>query len=1091
MNLSQFLSNEQILINFYAKNNLDALKHMVCLLGKVCEKEESIKALTDHESIDGVLLGTGSAIFHSISEDVEDVKIVIAVSPRGIPHPAKKKEKMRILFLIMSPIKESGTHFQILSKLEGFLLNRAFRHRLVSARTKDDVIKAIKLEEGMARDPYIPLSKEEIFSELGTQENGLTEKEALKRLETVGPNVIKRIKKSRLLYDFLHNLTNLFASLLWAGGIMAFIADMPELGWAIFLVIIINAVFSFWQEYKAEKAVEALQKLLPSKVKVLRNAVEKEISADEVVPGDIVILAEGDNIPADGRLIEASDMRVDNSALTGESRPVYKMAESLEDGKNFIWTEMPNLIFAGTGVVSGEGRAVVTATGMDTEIGKIAYLTQAIKDEMSPLQKEMVRVTKTVTAIAIATGIIFFALGYSLGGLSFAASFIFAIGIIVANVPEGLLPTVTLSLAMGVQRMAKKKAIVKKLSAVETLGSTTVICTDKTGTLTTNQMCVERIWSNGKTIEVTGAGYEPVGRFILNDKTLDSEALKHEGIDDLLKAASLCNNAHLVAPLQRGAGSGWIISGDPTEGALIVAAEKAGIKQNELKKTISRVGQIPFERIRKRMTTIHEIPNDTEKGRNGETEILIRRFTDSPIPPFVSFTKGAPRETIDLCTKIKISGNVINLTDEQRNEILKQNDLMASQGLRVLAVAYRDIEAREEYKAEDVEKDLIFLGLLAMVDPPRPEVKDAVSQCHKAGIRVIMITGDYGLTALAIAKQAGIGDNPKIISGAELSRLSHRGLKDILRHGETIFARVEPKDKLRIVEALQDIGEVVAVTGDGVNDAPALKKADIGIAMGMRGSDVAKESAEIILTDDNFATIVEAIKEGRAVYANIKKFVTYIFASNIPEIIPFIAFVMFKIPLPLTVMQILAVDLGTDVVPALGLGVEPPEKGIMDEPPRPRNKRLLDFKLLSRAYLFLGPIEAFLCLAGFYFAYLTRGWQWGTPMPSEGVIYATATTMTLAGIVASQIGNVFACRTEKESVFSIGLFKNRFVLLGILVEVILICLLIYTPFLQKVFGLAPLGMNDLLFLALFPIILIMAEEIRKNIVNRHFSAAKQ
>lgn len=1068
MNLSQFLSDEQILINFYAKNNLDALKHMVCLLGKVCEKEESLKALTDHESIDGVLLGTGSAIFHSISEDVEDVKIIIAVSPRGIPHPTKKKEKMRILFLIISPIKESGTHLQILSKIEGFLLNRAFRHRLMSARTKDDVIKAIKLEEGMARDPYIPLSKEEMFSELDTQGNGLAEKEALKRLETVGPNVIKRIKKSRLFYDFLRNLTNLFAILLWAGGIMAFIADMPELGWAIFLVIIINAVFSFWQEYKAEKAVEALQKLLPQKVKVLRDGIEKEVSADEVVPGDIIILAEGDNIPADGRLIEADDMRVDNSALTGESRPVYKMAESLEDGKNFIWTEMPNLIFAGTAVVSGQGRAVVTATGMDSEIGKIAYLTQAIKDEMSPLQKEMVRVTKTVTAIAIATGIIFFALGYSLGGLSLAASFIFAIGIIVANVPEGLLPTVTLSLAMGVQRMAKKKAIVKKLSAVETLGSTTVICTDKTGTLTTNQMCVERLWSNGKTIEVTGAGYEPVGEFILNGVTLDENNLQNEGVIELLKAASLCNNAHIIAPLQRGAGLGWSISGDPTEGALIVAAEKAGIKHSEIKTMFPRIGHIPFERIRKRMTTI----NETGSGIKGQWEKVI------------AYVKGAPKETLELCTKIKISGNVIELTEEQKNEILKQNDLMASKGLRVLAAAYRDIEAREKYKAEDVEKDLIFLGLLAMVDSPRPEVKDAVSQCHKAGIRVIMITGDYGLTALAIAKQIGIGDNPKIISGAELSRLSHRELKEALKHEEIIFARVEPKDKLRVVSALQDNEEVVAVTGDGVNDAPALKKADIGIAMGLRGSDVAKESAEIILTDDNFATIVEAIKEGRAVYANIKKFVTYIFASNIPEIIPFIAFVMFKIPLPLTVMQILAVDLGTDVVPALGLGVEPPEKGIMDEPPRPRHKRLLDFKLLSRAYLFLGPIEAILCLAGFYFAYLTRGWEWGTPMPSTGVIYATATTMTLAGIVASQIGNVFACRTEKESVFSIGLFKNRLVLFGILVEAALICLLIYTPFLQKVFGLAPLAINDWLFLALFPIILLAAEEARKRIAMK-------
>lgn len=1083
MSLSRFLSHECILLNFSAPNHQEALMGMVCVLGeKGCKKEGAIKALVDHESIDGVLLGTGSAIFHAISDYVDDIKIVLAVSLRGIPHPKNKKQRIHILFLLMSPIKESGTHFQILSQLEGFLLNRAFRHKLLSARTKEGVIKTIKIEEGLARDAYIPLTKEEIFSELDTKESGLADDEALKRLNAVGRNVIKHIKKGKLLYDFLNNLTNLFALLLWAGSIIAFIANMHELGWAIILIVIINAVFSFWQEYKAERAVEALQELIPSKVKVFRGGVEKEISADELVPGDIVVLSEGDNVPADGRLIEADDMRVDNSPLTGESMPVYKMAESVENGKNFIWTEMPNLIFAGTGVVSGGGKAVVTATGMDTEIGKVAYLTQAIKDEMSPLQKEIVRVTKTVTGIAITMGLVFFALSYSLGGLSIAASFIFAIGIIVANVPEGLLPTVTLSLAMGVQRMVRKNAIVKKLSAVETLGSTTVICTDKTGTLTTNEMCVARLWVNGRVIEVTGIGYEPVGEFIFNNKTLDKSELESEGIIELLKGASLCNDAHLIAPLQKGAGANWLISGDTTEGAIIVAAEKAGIRHDELKKTFPRVGHIPFDRIRKRMTTIHEAGSRV-KGHGSRV---------------IAYVKGAPKETLSLCTYIYKNGKGIELAGRERDEILKQNDLMASKGLRILAAAYkegvkgqgsRDKEEGQKYTAEEVENDLIFLGLIAMNDPPRPEVKDAVSMCRKAGIRVVMITGDYGLTAQAIAKQVGIGlgtdlkSVPSVITGTELSKLSHRELKDILKKGGAIFARVEPKDKLRVVSALQDNGEVVAVTGDGINDAPALKKADIGIAMGMRGSDVAKESAEIILTDDNFSTIVEAIKQGRAVYANIKKFVTYIFASNIPEIIPFIAFVLFKIPLPLTVMQILAVDLGTDVVPALGLGVEPPEKGIMDEPPRPRHKKLLDFKLLSRAYLFLGPIEAGLCLTGFYFVYLTRGWQLGMDMPSSGIIYTTATTMTLAGIVASQIGNVFACRTEHESVFRVGFFKNRFVLFGILVEVFLICILIYTPFLQKIFGLSPLGINDWLFLGVFPIALLAAEEIRKRIVK--------
>ncbi|MBI5327182.1 MAG: HAD-IC family P-type ATPase [Deltaproteobacteria bacterium] len=1075
MNLSSFLSKGHILFNFRAKDHTEALKNMVCLLGRACEDQNSIKALKDHESIDGVLTGTGSAIFHTFSEAVEDMKLILAISKQGIPHPAKTRGKIHILFLIVSPIKESGTHFQLLSQLEGFLLNKIFRNTILTAKTKETVIDIVKKEEGLGRDAYVPLTRDEIFAELNTQEAGLTDKEALHRLHTVGLNILKRVAAKYFFYDFLRNLTNLFAILLWLGGILSFVAGMPELGWAIFLVVIINAGFSFWQEYKAERAVEALQKLLPQKVRVVRGGKEKDITSSELVPGDIILLNEGDYIPADGRLIQADDMRVDNSPLTGESRPVYKMAESLENGKNFIWTEMPNLIFAGTGVLSGMGKAVVTATGMDTEIGKVAYLTQAIKTEMSPLQKEMVRVTEVVTWVALSLGIIFFLLGFKMAGLTLTESFIFAIGIIVANVPEGLLPTVSLSLAMGVQRMARKKAIVKKLSAVETLGSVNVICTDKTGTLTANEMCVTQLWINGKTIDIAGEGYEPKGDFTWNNKILSSDDLKREGVDELLKAASLCNNAHIVAPLQRGAGMGWSISGDPTEGALVVAAEKAGLHLEELKKQNPRIAHLAFERIRKRMTTIHK--HGTGGGGRESGEIMI------------AYVKGAPKEMLDLCTMMYRYGTAVKLTSEDREAILKQNDLMASLGLRVLAVAYREIQSgvrgqgsgdKTKYTEDDVEKDLTFIGLIAMFDPPRPEVGKAIEECHSAGIRVIMITGDYGLTADAIAKKVGIGgNNPKVISGIELSKLSHRELRELLKQGETIFARVTPKDKLMVVAMLQDLGEIVAVTGDGVNDAPALKKADIGIAMGQRGSDVAKESAEIVLTDDNFATIVEAIKEGRAVYANIKKFVTYIFASNIPEIVPFIAFVLFKIPLPLTVMQILAVDLGTDIVPALGLGVEPHEKGIMNQPPRPRTKRLLDFNLLSRAYLFLGPIEAALCLSGFFFIYWLSGWQWGAPMPSSGITYTTATTMSLAGIVASQIGNVFACRTEKESIFNVGFFNNRLVLFGIAVEITLVLLFIYMPFMQKIFGLAPLGLKEWIFLLLFPVIVLSMEEIRK------------
>src|SRR3990172_5554773 len=867
MHLSSLLSKDFILLNFRAKDHTEALKNMVCLLGKACEDEESIRALKDHESIDGVLAGTGSAIFHMFSEAVEDIKFVLAVSQSGIPHPARKREKINILCLFISPIKESGTHFQLLSRLEGFLLNRFFRSTVLSAKTKEAVIEIVRREEGSGRDAYIPLTKEEIFAELNTRQTGLTEEEARRRFHAVGPNILKRVAGKHLLYDFLHNLTNLFAILLWLGGILAFIAGMPELGWAIFLVIIINAAFSFWQEYKAERAVEALQRLLPQKVKVIRDGKEKEIPGNELVLGDIILLSEGNSIPADGRLVEADDMRIDNSPLTGESRPVYKMAESLENGKNFIWTEIPNLIFAGTGVLSGIGKAVITATGMDTEIGKVAYLTQAIKPEMSPLQKEMARVTKVVTWIAVSLGILFFLLGYKIAGLTYLESFIFAIGIIVANVPEGLLPTVSLSLAMGVQRMARKNAIVKKLSAVETLGSTTIICTDKTGTLTTNQMCVTRLWVNGKNIEVTGKGYEPKGDFILNGNVLSQGDLKKEGINELLKAAGLCNNAHIYEEVrsQKSGVRQWKVSGDPTEGALVVAAEKAGLKLEELKKQNPRIAHLAFERIRKRMATIHEIKRQGAGDRGQETDDIV-----------VAYVKGATKEIVDLCSGIYKDGSAVRLTEEEKETILKHNDLMASNGLRVLAVAYREIQSevrsqesgdKTKYNAKEVERELTFLGLIAMFDPPRPEVKQAIEECHTAGIRVIVMTGDYGLTARSIAKDVGIGgNNPKVVTGVELSKLHHRELMELLKKqgsgargqgsedtiNEIIFARVAPKDKLRVVTALQELDEIVAVTGDGVNDAPALKKADIGVAMGQRGSDVAKEAAEIVLADDNF-----------------------------------------------------------------------------------------------------------------------------------------------------------------------------------------------------------------------------------------------
>ena len=1064
MKLSDLLDKKVITTNLRAKEKNGALREIVGILykaGKITDQKTLFNALLEREALDTTAFGQGVAFPHARIDGLKEPVAFLAVSKRGVDFKAKDGHPVYLFFLFLTPAEETELHLQILSEASAIFTDKGLYHSLRKARTPDIALSLLLHHEKGGKETFFPLPVEEIYEELGTNPAGLSEDEAQRRLDGYGHNVLKEVKGRPMVLRFAENLYNLLAVLLWVGGILAFVAEMPELGWAIFAVIIINAVFSFWQEYRAEKALDALKKLLPRKARVLRNGAEKEVPAEELVPGDIILLDEGDSISADARLIEAANMRVDNSALTGESKPIYKVAEAVADGREFLWTELPNLVFAGTTVASGCGKAAVIATGMHTEIGRIASLTQELKEDKSPLQIEIEKVTKIVTYIAVTMGVAFFFLGAYIGKLGLTAAFIFAIGIIVANVPEGLLPTVSLSLAMAVQRMVKRNAIIKRLSSVETLGCTTVICTDKTGTLTTNAMTVTKVWVNGKVSDVSGVRYEPGGEFYQKGVALSRLEIREKGMYLLFDSSVLCNNAGVVPPRQKG--DQWSIIGDPTEAAMLVMAAKGGLEIEARRKALPRIGQLPFDSIRKMMTSVNLV-----EGRP------------------VAHTKGAPKETLSFCTHILMGNEIVPFTEQLKEEVLAENDSQAREGLRVLAVAYRPLDFSDGFTVGNTEKDLIFIGLVGMMDPPRPEVPKAMELCHRAGIRVIMITGDYGLTALSIAKKIGLTktENPRVITGVQLAEMDDEALKKTLLAEEVVFARVSPEHKMRIVSTLKEMEHVVAVTGDGVNDAPALKKADIGIAMGIRGSDVAKEAAAMILTDDNFASIVAAIEEGRAVYANIKKFVTYIFASNIPEIVPFIAFVLFRIPLPLTVMQILAVDLGTDLVPALGLGTEPPEPGIMDRPPRPKNKRLLDLPLLLRAYCFLGPMEAIACMSGFFFIYYQHGWMPGMEMADSGLVYVTATTMTLAGIVATQIGNVFACRTERESVFKVGLFRNRLVLWGIASELTIIALLIYTPFLQRIFGLAPLGIKEWVFLFAFTPVLLVMEELRKLVLRK-------
>ncbi|BDA67680.1 cation-transporting ATPase, E1-E2 type [Calothrix sp. PCC 7716] len=941
--------------------------------------------------------------------------------------------------------------------------------------------------------PIWSLTPQQVYQNLTTTPQGISEVEANLRLQQYGYNELPEQQTRPLILRFIDQLTHFMALLLWVAGILAFISHTPELGWAIWAVIWINAIFSFWQEFQAEKALAALKQVLPVQVKVYRDGVLCVIPARELVPGDVIQLEEGDKISADARLMSAQSLRIDVSVLTGESLPVTRLAEPVTDEKMRA-SEATNLVFAGSTVATGRGLAIVYATGTHTEFGQVAHLTAHVKREPSTLEVQITKIVHIITILAMGMGMSVFLLSHLLIGMDVKESFIFGIGIIVANVPEGLLPTVSLALAISVQRMAKRNALVRRLSAVETLSATTVICTDKTGTLTKNEMTVRSLWIpgsfTGSFISVTGVGYEPKGEVEIALPEHTSQ------VELLLTAAALCNNARLNHP----SGSAqWQVLGDPTEAALVVAAVKAKLNLEDLQTNFPRVREVPFDSCRRMMSVLlknNASLNNSIPEENLQTQSL-------PLNSLIIYTKGAPLDVLEHSRFILHSGQNQELTETQRSEIKAANDELASQGYRVLAVAIR-IGGTElqEYDNDSLEQDLTFIGLVAMIDPPRPEVADAISLCQRAGIQVTMITGDYGLTAAAVAQRIGLinvksNGKARVITGEQLAHLTNAQLRQILhkhKHG-LVFARVMPEQKLRLVQAYKALGDIVAVTGDGVNDAPALRAANIGIAMGISGTDVAREAADIVLIDDNFATIVGAIEQGRAVYQNIRKFMTYILASNVPEIVPFLAMVVMKIPPALTILQILAIDLGTDMVPALALGAEKPEVGIMQQPPRPKNKSLLDQSLLVRAYLFLGVIEGIAGMAGFFIVWWSHGYnlaqlQRVTPMilahtanPTVTAVYYQATTMCIAAIIACQVGNIFACRSDRASIRKIGFFSNKLVWWGIGVEIALLLLIIHSSMLQKIFSTAPLQPLHWLVLLVFPPLILIADELRKRFVR--------
>lgn len=869
--------------------------------------------------------------------------------------------------------------------------------------------------------------------------DGLPATEAARRLAEYGPNLIRKARGPSAVVRLLREFFRFFSVILWIAAGLAFVAEwaepgegMAQIGWAVTAVIVVSGLFSFWQEHRIERMLAALQRLLPQQAKVVRDGSAALVPVEQLVVGDVVILEQGDNIPADCRLIEAFGVKVNTATVTGESLALVRDAAParVDDA-----LQSRNILLAGTSLVVGEGKALVFATGAHTEFGQIAHLAQTSRTTVSPLRKELARLSRLIALLAVAIGMLFFAVGAAIG-VPFWKDLIFAIGIIVAMVPEGLLPTLTLSLVLAARRMASRKVLIRNLTSVETLGSATVICTDKTGTLTANRMEVREVFLGGHVRLVGDIGDDAV------------VSTQHR---DFFACAGLCHDVR-----ESTTGAETALLGDPMETALVA------MQRNVMGRLAPsrRLDEIPFDSARMRQAVVQEMPDGVRL-----------------------YCKGAPEVLLDLCTFIESDGRSHLFDPAARAAAVRAQEAMAERGLRVLALASRDLTP--DWSHDGLEADLTFRGLVGLRDPPRPEVPEAVATCHAAGIKVIMITGDHPRTARAIAAEIGLarGDTT-VITGERLRMLSPVALGLALDAPEMIFARVSAADKMRIVEALKSKGHVVAVTGDGVNDAPALKAAHIGVAMGLSGTDVAKEAADMVLLDDNFASIVAAVEEGRAVFQNIRKFLTYVLIHNVAELVPYLAFVLFRVPLALTPIQVLLIDMGTDSLTGLGLGVEKPDPAGMRQPPRPQSEPLLTSSVAMRAYLFLGPLEAAAGMTAFFFVLVRGGWSLGDALPWNDPLYMRATTACLSALIVMQVVNVFLCRSAARSVFGMPFFGNLLILWGVALEIVLLVAVNHLPLANRIVGTLPVPNEVWLLLVPFALASIGLEELRKVFVRR-------
>ncbi|MEH2408811.1 cation-translocating P-type ATPase [Nostoc sp.] len=894
-------------------------------------------------------------------------------------------------------------------------------------------------------------------------DSGLTPQEIQQRLQKYGPNELKEIAGRKAWEILLDQFKNIMLLMLIGVALISGLIDLW--GWrtgtlkpgevpfkdtiAILAIVILNGILGYVQESRAEKALAALKKLTSPLVRVIRDARLVEIAAKDLVPGDVMLLEAGMQIAADGRLIEQSNLQVRESALTGEAHSANKQA-TLKLPEETDLGDRLNIVFQGTEVLQGRGKVLVTNTGMTTELGKIAAMLQAVENEPTPLQRRMTQLGNVlVTGSLILVAIVVVGGVIKDGGFKNIQELLeVSLSMAVAVVPEGLPAVITVTLALGTQRMVRQNALIRKLPAVETLGSVTTICSDKTGTLTQNKMVVQSVSTNNKTFRVTGEGYAPTGDFQLNGQKISLE--ESPEILALSVACAVCNDS----VLQKEQGE-WAILGDPTEGALLTLAAKAGIEKDQWNSKLPRVREFPFSSERKRMSVIFQVQQvATGEASSRGVDPAIASLLQSE--PYLMFIKGSPELILARSTQIHLGNDTASLTEEQRQKILADNDQMASKGLRVLGFAYKPLaQIPPEGSDETSEQGLVWLGLVGMLDAPRPEVRAAVQECRNAGIRPVMITGDHQLTARAIATDLGIAqEGDRVLTGQELQRMTDQELEqnvDLVN----IYARVSPEHKLRIVQALQRRGRFVAMTGDGVNDAPALKQADIGIAMGITGTDVSKEASDMVLLDDNFATIVSATKEGRVVYTNIRRFIKYILGSNIGEVLTIAAAPLIGLGgVPLTPLQILWMNLVTDGLPALALAVEPPEPDVMERPP-----------FSPRESIFARGLGSYMIRIGIIFAIITIALMWWAYQHTHAPEYQgdrdAWKTMVFTTLCIAQMGHAIAIRSNNRLTIEMNPFSNIFVLAAVVVTTILQLMLVYVPPLREFFGTHYLNMQEL------------------------------